>query len=75
MTQVFSLMATHSDDRSQFSKLTTQISDQTSQDEEREVYEGSPLAKSRIHVGSLYTSRVYIHMHFHKIQGEYILES
>ena len=75
MTQVLSLMETHSDDRSQFNRLTAQSSNQTSQNVERKVYAGSPLAKPRIHAGSLYTSRVYVHTHFHRMKGVYILDN
>ena len=75
MTQLLSLMATNSDDRSQFSRLTTQCSDQNSQDEEREVYAGSPLAKLCIHAGFMYTSSIYVHTNFHRMQGTYILEN
>jgi len=53
MIQVFSLMATHSDERSEYSKKTTK-------NEERKVYAGSPLTKPHMHAGSLYTkSRIY----------------
>ena len=70
MTQVLSLMATHSDDRLQFSRLTSQSSNQN---EEREIYATSPSAKPHIHIGSLYTGCVYVH--FHRMQGMYILEN
>ena len=51
-------MATHSDDRSQFNRLTTQS---LYQNEERELYTGSPLAKPHIHAGSLYKSHIHTH--------------
>ena len=51
------------------------IIDQSSQNEKREVYVGSPLTKLRIHAGSLYTSRVYVHTHFHKRKSAYTLEN
>ena len=51
------------------------IIDQSSQNEEREVYAGSPLTKLRMHVGSLYTSRIYVHMHFHGRKSAYTLKN
>ena len=51
------------------------IADQASQNEEKEVYVGSPLTKLRIHAGSLYTSYVYVHTHFHKRKSTYTLEN
>ena len=51
------------------------IIDQSSQNEEREVYTGSPLSKMCIHAGSQYTSHVYVHTHFHKRKGMYMLEN
>jgi len=67
--------ATHSDERSQYSRLKTQIYRLDYTDEEREVYAGSPLTKLCIHVGSLFTSRIYVHTHFHKSKSVYTLES
>lgn len=43
--------ATHLDDRSQYYKLIAQSYISDSQNEEREVYAGSPLTKPRIHAG------------------------
>jgi len=51
------------------------IIDQSSKNEEREVYTGSPLTKLCIHAGSLYTSCVYVHTHFHKRKSVYTLEN
>ena len=73
--------------RNQFRKQLTQmkdhnivgkqqrITDQSSQNEEREVYASSPLTKLHIHAGSLYTSRVSVHMHFHRRKSAYTLEN
>lgn len=73
--------------RNQFKRKLTQMkdhsitgkqqrmTDQSSQDEEREVYASSPLTKLHIHASSLYTSRIYIHMHFHRRKSVYTLEN
>ncbi len=87
MTGVFiDMMKCKAPSRNQFKKQLTQmknhsiagkqqrIIDQFSQNEEREVYIGSPLTKLRIHVGSLCTSCVYTHMNFHGRKSVYTLE-
>ena len=74
MIQVLSFMAIHSDDRSQYNRLTTQRSTyQTTNNEERGIRRFT-LTKLRINVGSLYTSSVYVHMHFHKRESAYTLK-
>jgi len=69
----FRMKITQMKDHSIVGKLQI-IIDQSSQNEEREVYAGSPLNKLRIHIGSLNTSRIYVHMHFHRRKSTYTLE-
>ena len=73
--------------RNQFRRKLTQTKDHSiagkqqrityhsSQNEEREVYAGSPLTKPRIQASSLYTNRVYVHTHFEKKKNVYTLEN
>jgi len=88
MTVVFTnVMKCRAASRNQFTRQLTQMKDhtiackqqrityQSSQNEEREVYAGSPLTKLRIHASSLFTSYVYVHMHFHKRKSVYTLEN
>lgn len=86
MTVVFTdVMKCRAASRNQFRRKLTQmkdhsiaciqqrIADHSSQNEEKEVYAGSPLTKLHIHISSLYTSHVYTHTHFHRKKSVYTL--